>query len=112
MSWVCLGDEWHRFPSHFLLPSAAYRLAFVQSGFRGLLPRPFNLQQVRPSGLPLHKPFQKRKSAVRAGPASATLHATPVRGLCMTAPATAMQRPPQSAACTTGCTGRHRSRAG
>ncbi len=46
VSWVCLGDEWHRFPSHFLLPSAAYRLAFVGSGFRGLLPRPFDQQQV------------------------------------------------------------------
>lgn len=46
VSYVCLGDEWHRFPSSFHLPSPAYRLAFVKSGFRGLLPRPFDLQQV------------------------------------------------------------------
>ena len=47
VSYVCLGDEWHRFPSHFLLPSTACRLAFVKSGFRGLLPRAFDQQQVR-----------------------------------------------------------------
>lgn len=46
LSYVCLGDEWHRFPSSFHLPAPAYRLAFVKSGFRGLLPRPFDLQQV------------------------------------------------------------------
>ena len=46
VSYVCLGDEWHRFPSSFHLPAPAYRLAFVKSGFRGLLPRPFDLQQV------------------------------------------------------------------
>lgn len=39
---VCVGREWHRFPSAFFLPSNHYRLAFVDSGFRGLLPAPFN----------------------------------------------------------------------
>ncbi|KAK9814227.1 hypothetical protein WJX72_002581 [[Myrmecia] bisecta] len=39
---VCVGDEWHRFPSSFFLPSPAYRPAFVKSGFHGLLPRPFD----------------------------------------------------------------------
>ena len=43
---VCVGDEWHRFPSSFHLPDPAYRLVFVKSGFHGLLPRPFATAQV------------------------------------------------------------------
>jgi alpha-1,2-mannosyltransferase len=46
VSHVCVGDEWHRFPSSFFLPSPSYRLAFVKSGFHGLLPRPFDPEQV------------------------------------------------------------------
>ncbi len=46
VSYVCVGDEWHRFPSSFHLPHPAYRLAFVKSGFHGLLPRPFDIAQV------------------------------------------------------------------
>lgn len=38
---VCLGDEWHRFPSSFWLPDDSVRMRFVASGFRGLLPKPF-----------------------------------------------------------------------
>lgn len=45
-TYVCVGDEWHRFPSAFFLPGPAYRLAFVRAGFRGLLPRAFDLAQV------------------------------------------------------------------
>jgi len=41
---VCLGDEWHRFPSSFYLPGQKYRLGFVQTGFKGLLPLPFDQQ--------------------------------------------------------------------
>ncbi|EQC32299.1 hypothetical protein SDRG_10046 [Saprolegnia diclina VS20] len=37
---VCVGKEWHRFPSHFFLPNHA-RMAFVRSGFRGQLPGHF-----------------------------------------------------------------------
>ncbi|OQR85604.1 alpha mannosyltransferase [Achlya hypogyna] len=37
---VCVGKEWHRFPSHFFLPDHA-RLAFVRSAFRGQLPTSF-----------------------------------------------------------------------
>ena len=40
-SLVCLGAEWHRFPSSFLLPGEAYRMRFVAAGFGGLLPVPF-----------------------------------------------------------------------
>lgn len=41
---VCLGDEWHRFPSSFYLPGRQYRLGFVETGFKGLLPLPFDAQ--------------------------------------------------------------------
>lgn len=41
-SLVCVGAEWHRFPSSFFLPSPSYRLGFVDAGFNGLLPRNFN----------------------------------------------------------------------
>lgn len=44
-SLVCLGAEWHRFPSSFLLPGEAYRLAFVAAGFGGLLPVPFDVSR-------------------------------------------------------------------
>ena len=36
---VCVGKEWHRFPSSFFLPSSNFRLAFLQSEFRGQLPK-------------------------------------------------------------------------
>ena len=44
---MCVGNEWHRFPSAFFLPSPRYRLAFVESGFGGLLPTDFNASRVR-----------------------------------------------------------------
>ena len=37
---VCVGKEWYRFSSHFLLPEGA-QLSFVDGGFRGQLPRAF-----------------------------------------------------------------------
>ncbi len=43
---VCVGEEWHRFPSSFFLPSSAYRLRFVDPTFDGLLPRHFNRSEV------------------------------------------------------------------
>lgn len=45
---VCVGSEWHRFPSSFFLPSAQYKLQFVKSGFTGLLPRAFDLHEASP----------------------------------------------------------------
>ena len=39
-SLLCLAAEWHRFPSHFLLPRGV-RAAFVRSAFAGLLPGTF-----------------------------------------------------------------------
>ncbi|XP_028838858.1 alpha-1,2-mannosyltransferase ALG9 isoform X2 [Denticeps clupeoides] len=38
---VCVGKEWHRFPSSFLLPNN-WQLQFIQSEFRGQLPKPFS----------------------------------------------------------------------
>ncbi|XP_014115340.1 PREDICTED: alpha-1,2-mannosyltransferase ALG9 isoform X1 [Pseudopodoces humilis] len=37
---VCVGKEWHRFPSSFLLPDN-WQLQFILSEFRGQLPKPF-----------------------------------------------------------------------
>ncbi|CAI7842351.1 unnamed protein product [Closterium sp. NIES-54] len=42
---VCYGMEWHRFPTSFLLPSPLHRTAFINDGFKGLLPIPFDPEQ-------------------------------------------------------------------
>ena len=41
-TYVCVGAEWHRFPSSFFLPGPRYRLKFLKSSFDGLLPREFD----------------------------------------------------------------------
>ncbi|RKP10170.1 glycosyltransferase family 22 protein, partial [Thamnocephalis sphaerospora] len=41
---VCVGKEWYRFPSSYLLPENA-RLYFLRSHFRGLLPKYFTESQ-------------------------------------------------------------------
>eukprot|EP00466_Bigelowiella_natans_P004363 jgi/Bigna1/69697/fgenesh1_pg.9_\ len=40
-SLVCVGKEWYRFPSHFILGHDDLRLAYLKSGFTGQLPQPF-----------------------------------------------------------------------
>ncbi|XP_069597994.1 alpha-1,2-mannosyltransferase ALG9 isoform X1 [Ranitomeya imitator] len=37
---VCVGKEWYRFPSNFLLPEN-WQLQFIESEFRGQLPKPY-----------------------------------------------------------------------
>lgn len=37
---VCVGSEWHLFPTHFFLPSAA-TLFYIEDGFHGILPQHF-----------------------------------------------------------------------
>ncbi|XP_056314550.1 alpha-1,2-mannosyltransferase ALG9 [Danio aesculapii] len=37
---VCVGKEWYRFPSSFFLPNN-WHLQFIQSEFRGQLPKPY-----------------------------------------------------------------------
>jgi len=38
---ICVGKEWHRFSSNFFMPNEQFKLSFIRSGFRGLLPQPF-----------------------------------------------------------------------
>lgn len=39
---VCVGSEWHRFPSSFFIPDYVGEVRWIDDGFRGLLPLPFN----------------------------------------------------------------------
>lgn len=39
---LCVGSEWHRFPSSFFVPSYVREVRWIDEGFRGLLPFPFN----------------------------------------------------------------------
>uniref|UniRef100_A0A2P2I866 Mannosyltransferase n=1 Tax=Hirondellea gigas TaxID=1518452 RepID=A0A2P2I866_9CRUS len=38
---VCLGKEWHRFPSSFFLPGDRWEVQFIKSEFKGQLPQHF-----------------------------------------------------------------------
>ncbi|KAL8505723.1 hypothetical protein ACS0TY_016804 [Phlomoides rotata] len=39
---LCVGSEWHRFPSSFLVPDYVAEVRWIDDGFRGLLPFQFN----------------------------------------------------------------------
>ncbi|XP_047332562.1 dol-P-Man:Man(6)GlcNAc(2)-PP-Dol alpha-1,2-mannosyltransferase [Impatiens glandulifera] len=39
---LCVGSEWHRFPSSFFIPDHVYEVRWIDDGFGGLLPFPFN----------------------------------------------------------------------
>ncbi|KAJ9153512.1 hypothetical protein P3X46_026941 [Hevea brasiliensis] len=39
---LCVGSEWHRFPSSFFVPGYISEIRWIDDGFRGLLPFPFN----------------------------------------------------------------------
>lgn len=39
---VCVGSEWHRYPSSFFIPDYVGQVRWINDGFRGLLPFPFN----------------------------------------------------------------------
>ncbi|KAF7028744.1 hypothetical protein CFC21_040612 [Triticum aestivum] len=39
---LCVGSEWHRYPSSFFVPSYISEVRWIDDGFRGLLPFPFN----------------------------------------------------------------------
>lgn len=41
-STICVGSEWHRFPSSFFVPDYVKEVRWIDDGFRGLLPFPFN----------------------------------------------------------------------
>ncbi|KAL5731184.1 dextrin dextranase [Ranunculus cassubicifolius] len=39
---LCVGSEWHRFPSSFFIPDYISEVRWIDDGFKGLLPLPFN----------------------------------------------------------------------
>jgi len=39
---LCVGSEWHRYPSSFFVPNYISEVRWIDDGFRGLLPFPFN----------------------------------------------------------------------
>lgn len=39
---VCLGKDWHRYPSSFFLPNKNWNVKFIQSEFKGILPAPYS----------------------------------------------------------------------
>ncbi|CAB1106652.1 GT22 [Ectocarpus sp. CCAP 1310/34] len=38
---LCVGGEWHRYPSSFYIPSEKIEVSFLRSNFHGQLPQPF-----------------------------------------------------------------------
>lgn len=38
---LCIGKDWHRYPSSFFLPGEDWRVRLVRSEFRGILPQPY-----------------------------------------------------------------------
>lgn len=60
---VCIGDEWHRFPSSFFLPSSHYHVAWLNDGFTGLLPRPFDPALGGTTAAPRHFNSKNKASA-------------------------------------------------
>ncbi|CAK9151698.1 unnamed protein product [Ilex paraguariensis] len=53
-STVCVGSEWHRFPSSFFIPDYVGQVRWIDDGFRGLLPFPFNSTLGGTSAAPPH----------------------------------------------------------
>jgi alpha-1,2-mannosyltransferase len=41
---VCIGKDWHRYPSSFFLPSTKYSIRFIRSEFDGMLPAYYSNQ--------------------------------------------------------------------
>lgn len=39
---LCVGSEWHRYPSSFFVPDYIGEVRWIDDGFQGLLPFPFN----------------------------------------------------------------------
>ncbi|KAH9617532.1 hypothetical protein KSS87_006504 [Heliosperma pusillum] len=53
-STLCVGSEWHRFPSSFFVPDYVAQVRWIDDGFRGLLPLPFNSTLGGTSAAPLY----------------------------------------------------------
>lgn len=45
---LCVGSEWHRYPSSFMVPNYIKEVRWIDDGFRGLLPFPFNSTMAAP----------------------------------------------------------------
>merc|ERR1719350_1032334 len=54
---VCVGKEWHRYPSSFFLPNNNWDLKYIRSEFTGQLPQPYDLTDVRESTRVMRKTF-------------------------------------------------------
>lgn len=39
---VCLGKDWHRYPSSYFLPNRNWHVRFIKSEFDGMLPAPYS----------------------------------------------------------------------
>ncbi|XP_019345700.2 alpha-1,2-mannosyltransferase ALG9 isoform X1 [Alligator mississippiensis] len=61
---VCVGKEWYRFPSSFLLPDN-WQLQFIPSEFRGQLPKPFAKGPVATRIIPTDMNDQNREEPSR-----------------------------------------------
>ncbi|XP_037738051.1 alpha-1,2-mannosyltransferase ALG9 isoform X6 [Chelonia mydas] len=61
---VCVGKEWYRFPSSFLLPDN-WQLQFIPSEFRGQLPKPFAKGPVATRIIPADMNDQNREEPTR-----------------------------------------------
>ncbi|ERE77083.1 alpha-1,2-mannosyltransferase ALG9 [Cricetulus griseus] len=61
---VCVGKEWYRFPSSFLLPDN-WQLQFIPSEFRGQLPKPFAEGPLATRIVPAHMNDQNQEEPSR-----------------------------------------------
>ncbi|XP_052385135.1 alpha-1,2-mannosyltransferase ALG9 isoform X7 [Oncorhynchus keta] len=61
---VCVGKEWYRFPSSFLLPNN-WQLQFIQSEFRGQLPQPYADGPFATQTIPAHMNDQNLEEPTR-----------------------------------------------
>ena len=62
---LCLAKEWHRFPSNFFIPNK-FRVEFIQSEFRGQLPKHFESSVKYPTRItPSHMNDQNREETSR-----------------------------------------------
>ncbi|XP_033124840.1 alpha-1,2-mannosyltransferase ALG9-like [Anneissia japonica] len=50
---VCIGKEWYRFPSNFFMPEN-WELQFIQSDFKGQLPKPYSSRHDATQMIPTH----------------------------------------------------------
>ncbi|XP_055675396.1 alpha-1,2-mannosyltransferase ALG9 isoform X4 [Falco peregrinus] len=77
---VCVGKEWHRFPSSFLLPDN-WQLQFILSEFRGQLPKPFAKGPMATRIIPTDMNDQNKEEPSRyvLKAAACILHPSPLR---------------------------------